>query len=228
MVEASLLIIASVIVVSAVIIFKVAKGVLQTIVLVSAVASIVLAVSVGFVVKDALEFSSKFQAESSMLLFANSEGTALASGIVIKDKKSESLAAADVARLNQFFAKNDYKSMLGDSYRLLVVKEAALYGSLSENELSELPESGSSGERAEAVLAIYGQRVSADPIFLVTEYKKGNVIIYPETPVFRAVKVLPLLLMRKAAERLFQKAGQAVSTVETGVAGALSIKIAND
>ena len=62
MVEASLLAIAAVIVVSAVIIFKVAKGVIQTIFLASAVASIVLAVSAGFIVKDALDFSGKFQA----------------------------------------------------------------------------------------------------------------------------------------------------------------------
>ncbi|MBI3036920.1 hypothetical protein HYY73_04180 [Candidatus Woesearchaeota archaeon] len=221
MVEASLLAIAAVIVVSAVITFKVAKGVLQAILLVSAVASLVLAVSAGFIVKDALDFSGKFQTESNMLLFANSEGTALTSVFLMKDKKSEPLADADIARLNQFFIKNDYKSMLGDSYRLLVIKEAALAGSLPGKNLGKLPESGSSGERAEAVVAIYWQRVSDDPLFLVTEYKKGNVIIYPETPVFKAVKVLPLSLVKKAAERIAQNAGQAVNTVETGVAGAL-------
>ncbi|MBI2550651.1 hypothetical protein HYV83_05765 [Candidatus Woesearchaeota archaeon] len=221
MVETFLLIIAAVIVVSAVIIFKVAKGVLQAILLVSAVASIVLAVSAGLVVKDALDFSGKFQTESSMLLFANSEGTALTSGIIMKDKKPDSLAAADVARLNQFFVKNDYQSMLGDSYRLLVIKEAALTGSLPGENLSKLPESGSSGERAEAVMALYVQKVSADPLFLIAEYKKGNIIIYPATPVFKAVKALPLSLMKKAIGVAFQKAGQAVGKVEGGVVGAL-------
>ena len=223
MVEASLLAIAAVIVVSAVIIFKVAKGVIQTIFLASAVASIVLAVSAGFIVKDALDFSGKFQAESNMLLFANSEGTALTSGIIMKDKKSDPLASADVARLNQFFVKNDYKSMLGGSYRLLVIKEAALTSSFHGKDLKELFESvsGSSEDRAALIMALYSKRVSDDPLFLVTEYKKGNVIIYPETPVFKAVKVLPLSLVKKAAGRIAQKAGQAVSIAETGVVGAV-------
>lgn len=221
MAEASLLVIAAVIVVSAVIIFKVAKGVIQAIFLVSAVASIVLAVSAGFIVKDALDFGGKFQTESNMLLFANSEGTALTSGFIMKDKKSEPLSAADVAGLNQFFVKKDYESMLGGSYRLLIAKESALAGFIPGKNLSKLPESGSSVERTEAVMAIYSKRVSADTLFLVTEYKKGNVIIYPETLVFKAVKVLPLLLVKKVAGSLFQKAGQAVGRAEAGVVWAV-------
>jgi len=51
------------------------------------------------------------------------------------------------------------------------------------------------------------------------QYKKGNLIIYPETPLFKFVKIIPINLIKSVLKRSFVKANE--------VTGNLVLKIKN-
>jgi len=45
--------------------------------------------------------------------------------------------------------------------------------------------------------SLFGTKTQEDPLFLFKEYKKDNIIIYPETMLFRTIRKIPLLLMKR-------------------------------
>ena len=45
--------------------------------------------------------------------------------------------------------------------------------------------------------SFFSRAVQEDPLFLFTEYKKGNIIVYKETMLFRILKKVPLILIKR-------------------------------
>ncbi len=240
--ETSLIVMLAIVVVSAIIIFKVAKGVIQGVLLASAVVSILVAVAGGFVVKDFLELRDNFQKGDKMLLVSDDNWAKLTAGIMLKGQAGEqsvqaagnkegkggnaealALTAAELEKLNPLFANKDYGAMQGKSYKLIIIKESSVAGSLPGSRGKEPGESigeERGEERAAMLAALLSIRVSQDPAFIISEYKKGNVIVYPETPVFKAIKLIPLSLFREAAEKVLQQAVNAGEEAATKAAAA--------
>ncbi len=212
MAEVSLLVMLAIVVVSVIVIFKVAKGVIQGVLLASAVLSILAAVAGGFVVKDAFELKDNFQKGDNMLLLSDDNWAKLTDGITIKGQadgqggqaaekadgklgNAVPLTAAELEKLNPLFAKKDYGAMLGKNYKLIIMKESSVAGSLPER---------------------------LDLVFIISEYKKGNAIVYPETAFFKAIKLIPLSLFKKVAEKALQQAADASKDVATKAVAAVS------
>ena len=250
--EASVLVMLAIIVVSAILIFKVGKGVIQGLLLVSAVLSIVAAVAGGFVVKDALELKDNFQTSDNMLLLSDNDWAKLTAGMVVKGQAAgqagqaaegnvKALTVSELEMLNPKFAKKDYDALRGKNYKLIIIKESSVTGSLpdsieagvaaadegtegaavgaggkmkisSEDVLKQLKESGGE-ERAAMLAALLSLRVNQDPVFIISEYKKDNVIVYPETAVFKAIKLIPLSLFKGVAEKALQQAADVTKKV---------------
>jgi hypothetical protein len=40
-----------------------------------------------------------------------------------------------------------------------------------------------------------------DPLYFFEQYKKGNIFVYPETAVFKSIKLIPISLIQKVAEK---------------------------
>lgn len=78
----------------------------------------------------------------------------------------------------------------------------------------------SAEERASILASLFGLRLAADPLSIISDYKKGNMVIYPETPVFKAVKILPEWLFREVGERLLKGRLQeeALGSIKTAAA----------
>ncbi|MBI2141009.1 hypothetical protein HYU16_01150 [Candidatus Woesearchaeota archaeon] len=223
MAEVSLLVMFAIVVVSAIVIFKIVKGIIQTILLTSAVAAVVLAAAAGFVVMDALDLKDKLPVSSNALLLTGTDGKSLIGGIVMKGQETEPVAASELERLNLLFGKGAYEEMKAGNYKLIIIKEGAVTGSFDElpevvnvegfsmkrEALLEQLSISSGREKAALLIALFSLKAQQDPLVVVSEYKKGNAIVYPETPVFKAIKVIPLSFFRKVAEKAFRQAADA-------------------
>ncbi len=216
MAETSLLVMVAIVVVAAIVAFKVAKGVLQGILLVSAVSSIVLGIAAVVVVKDAMDFRGNFQEGSKLVLFSGGDRAKITAGTLIGGNAAmKPLSRSDVEGLSAAFDKGDYAAMLGDNFKLLIISEDAIMSSLPEKVdvegqsvsrelvLQQLLAS-SAEERASILAALFSLQLGNDPLSIVSDYKKGSLVIYPETPVFQAVKILPEWLFREVGERLLK------------------------
>ena len=42
----------------------------------------------------------------------------------------------------------------------------------------------------------------SNPVYFFAQYKKGNIMVYPETAVFKAMKLIPLSLIKSVIERI--------------------------
>ena len=54
---------------------------------------------------------------------------------------------------------------------------------------------------------------SHNPIFFFSEYKKGNIIIYPETALFKTLKFIPTNFIKSLGEKAFYTAKEKVSNI---------------
>lgn len=203
MAEVSLLVMLAIVLVSAIVIFKVGKGVVKTIAIIGAVASIAVAVAGGFVVKDAFDLRDNFQAQDNILLFSDKDGKLITAGAVMKGQAGNvnPLTASELEKLNSLFAKKDYQSMRGKNYKLFVINENLLTSATAEK-----PGISSEESRATMLAGLFGLKISQDPLFLISEYKSGNATIYPETAVFKAIKILPISLFKRVTQKAFQQA----------------------
>jgi hypothetical protein len=137
-----------------------------------------------------------------------------------KAGNAEAVTATELEKLNPLFAKKDYAAMRGKNYKLIIIKESSVTGLLPEKPGGSSTES--TGERAVMLAALLGLKVSQDPVFLISEYKKGNVVVYPETPVFKAIKLVPLSFFRSAAEKALQQAAETGKDVAAKAVAAAS------
>ena len=199
--EIPLLIMVAIAVVSAIVIFRIVKSIVQAIILVSVVAIILVGIAGAFVVMDALDLKAKLPASDNLLLISNDDFTTIIAGMVMHGQKNATAAqsggqatpvsAAELAKLNGQFSNDDYAAMLGGNYRLFIIKESSI---------GPIPDVGpSAAEDGEFALITdsIAKKATADPFFIMSEYKAGNVMVYPESALFKAVKVLPFSLVRK-------------------------------
>ncbi len=54
------------------------------------------------------------------------------------------------------------------------------------------------------------EKAFSEPVFFVSEYKNGNIQVYDETAVFKAVKLLPVSVVKSAAGKAITKVKVAV------------------
>ena len=43
---------------------------------------------------------------------------------------------------------------------------------------------------------------------ILSEFKKGNLIIYPETAIFKCIKIIPTSFVKSTAEKALRKANE--------------------
>ena len=215
-----LLVVLAIVVIAAVIAFKVFASALKVFTTVSAVLFVVGAIAGVVVFKDALDFKNNLQTRSHILLLSNGEGTRLITGIVFKlpgnhsnVSEGKSLSDAEVDTLNAKFSSKDYSSMLGSNFKLFIVNEDSITKSLpktinvdgqdsSKEAIIQQMESGDAESRASAFSLLFAMKEKQDPSFIVTGLRDGSVIIYPETPALKAIKSVPEWLLSQVAQKI--------------------------
>ncbi len=223
--ETFLFIMLAIVVVAAIVIFKVVKSVLQGMLFVSAVLAIVSAVATVVVVRDALDLKDNFATGSKLMLFSAADAASgqerITSGMLLKAQQedvagatavsqpaallgndSNALSDSEIEAIDANFRAKDYGAMKGGNFKLIIVKEEAIISALPDSipdggenisreaVLEMLSESGK-GERAAILSALFFTERGNSPLSIISDYKKGNIFIYPETPAFKVIKVLP-------------------------------------
>lgn len=123
--------------------------------------------------------------------------------------------------------EKNYEKILENSYKLMIFN-LNIVSDLNTDEieledktiskqdaLSDLKSEKGMQEKADLFGAILTEEVFSpkNPLFLFSEYKKGNIIVYPETAFFKAVKIMPLGFIRDKAEDMFGKAKEKAKTL---------------
>ena len=154
-------------------VFKVFMKVLK-IVLMIGLLLVMLGVVLGFLAyQDAKEFDQKFSDSLNLYLFEGNSGFSFgfeAPGFGIAE--STPLSAQELADAYQNFVTGKLDELLGDRYKLFIFREDFV------NQLGD-------ATKYEDLIEEQG------PALLFSEYKTGNIIIFPETPLFKAVKLIP-------------------------------------
>lgn len=182
--------------------------------LLSSLISLIAVIIFGIIIyKDAAEFASRFPAEPKLFLFEENDkivgGLTLTTFNITTDEngvpKFGLLEDAEVSSLNAAYDKKDYKAMLGSHYMIMVFKSEVFKG-------IESTVPGAIGAFLGAINAKFTTLMYLDkfgklteqkgPLVFLQEYKKGNVIIYPETVTFQVAKEIPESVFDKVSERI--------------------------
>ena len=223
-----LLVVLAIVIIAAVIAFKVFASAVKVFTTVSAVLFVVGAIAGVVVFKDALDFKNNLQTHSNIMLLSNSDGTRLITGIVFRlpgSQSNASVAAADAGSsgrplsdaemetMNAHFITKDYGSMLGSNFKLFIVNEDSITSSLppvisvegqdlQKGAIIQQMESGDAESRASAFSLLFALKEKQDQSFIVTGLRDGSVIIYPETPALKAIKAVPEWLLSQVAQKI--------------------------
>ncbi len=139
-------------------------------------------------------------------LFILKDGNKTITGFTITSMNlttAKSLTGRDLSEFSSYYVKKDYKKMLGDNQLLFIIDRKAFPKTESfdpdavleflkedKKELDvtnkALPKMPDSRAMAFSLLVFYSFK--EDSGYLIKEYKSGNVIIYPETFVFKTFK----------------------------------------
>jgi hypothetical protein len=129
---------------------------------------------------------------------------------------------------SSYLKGDDYEKILGDSYKLMVFDVEIIsnldndielgYKTITSDEAITILKSNSgSQEKAALFGVILADEIlsSKNPLFFFSEYKNGNIIIYPETALFKTIKFIPLSLIKNIGKKIFEKGKEkAISLVE--------------
>ena len=218
MAEASLLVILAIVVVSGVVIFKVVSGALKAALILGAIASVVVAVAGGFVVKDAFDLKSGLQSSGGILLFTSDDGKIITSGAFVHGLKSNlssftPLGSSELSAFNSDFSKGSLDAVKGDMYLVVIIRESLITSSLpdvieiegqkvsKDVVLAQLEMAGPE-KKAGVLLGAFGLKVSQDSLFIASAYKSGKLSVYPESLVFKVAKRLPESALKGLSARL--------------------------
>ena len=119
---------------------------------------------------------------------------------------------------SSYLKGDDYEKILGDSYKLMVFDVEIIsnldndidlgYKTITSDEAITILKSNSgSQEKAALFGVILADEIlnSRNPLFFFSEFKNNNIIIYPETALFKTIKFIPLSLMKNIGEKIFEK-----------------------
>ncbi len=171
--------------------YRIIHGIFRLVLIAVSVASIILGIAAFFVVMDANEIRENFGSGKSLVVFVD-ETSAVFAMELRGQNSSKALNKQEVDEYSKMIGAGDYDSVKNGYYKLIVISTGIAGGN----------ETGSGRdyrEETDDFFVSLAAKAFSDPVFFVSEYKKGNIRVYDETAVFKAVKLLPVSLIKSAA-----------------------------
>lgn len=169
--------------------FRLLKSLIKTLMM-AAVVLIVIIAGVGFLVwNDVQDLRENFSNSTKLMLLADEDE--LVFGLEVTTLDMEGVDVISFGALDSWqddYQDEKYKNILGEHYKLFILKNEAFDEDI--------------GSADEMVTKLKGYFDELDVLFLLQEYKEGNIIIYPETTVFKLVKLIPNGLVDRIADRI--------------------------
>jgi len=200
MVESSLVIAGIVFLVVAVIAFHIIKSILKTVIFGIAVLSIVLGVSAFFILMDFNDLKEGVQDSKNLFLVV--DGNKVLSGLESDGDSSNSVHQQELDEYTVKLQDGKPEEILNGYFKVFIIHAAVI--EIIDSELLDKLETAYAEERAELLSRVIA-KVFSDPVFMIVQYKKGNIEIHEETIMFKAVKLVPVALVRSIADKALSK-----------------------
>ncbi len=213
-------------VLGAIFIFYITHKILQVIFFIFSFLIVITLIIGGFVVADAKTFQDKIQTEDILLVLMNNDTP---SALIDFSHNNISVPGNEKA-IMESLTKKAYDSLLKKYYKLFFIKVDILnsvnqnkfdiqsfnltkqqiinalksddpFSSLGINKEFIPPELTASKLKAVLFMSALQKQLTENPIFLLKEYKKGNIYVYKETAMFKVIRYIPISLVNKIIEK---------------------------
>ncbi|MDP6265772.1 MAG: hypothetical protein QF584_03295 [Candidatus Woesearchaeota archaeon] len=176
---------------------------------------LLLAANTYFIYQDFKDFRENFAVSEKKVILK--DGDVILTGLVLNEDTGL-MADKQLNDYSSYLRNNDYESILGDSYKLMVFDVDIISKLDAEIELGDktitsdeaivMLKSESNPEMKAAVFSvILADEIlsSRNPLFFFSGLKEGNIMIYPETALFKTIKLIPLSLIENVGKKIFEK-----------------------
>ena len=182
--------------------YRFVQGVLKFAVVVLAVASIALGAAAFLIITDANDLRENLGSRRNLVVFSDDTKAVFAMEL-LGGNGSKVVNKQDVDEYSKKISAGDYDAIKDGYYKLIVIST----GIIERSDTSAKPDY--SKETDDFFISI-AEEVFSDPVFFISHYKNGNIRVYEETALFRAVRMMPVALIKSAA-------GKAITKVKTTV-----------
>lgn len=183
--------------------------------------SLLLAANLYFIYQDFRDLRENLGVSGRKVILK--DGDVILTGLLINEETSL-MTTEQLSDYSSYLKGNDYEKILGDSYKLMVF-DVGIISNLDDkieienriftkDQLIAKLRSGSNYEKASLFSVILADEILSpkNPLLFFSEYKAGNIIIYPETALFKTVKIIPIDAFKDAAKSLFAKTKEKAKT----------------
>lgn len=196
-------------------VFKLVKSALKAAGIVLSIAFVVFLVCSAVVFVDAMIFKDRFATEGKVFLLE--QGNDAVAGLYVSNV-TEPIPQQTLATYSDYLSSADYSGILGDRYKLIIF-DTKIVGELGQLDIdnqtfpagtvSDVFSSSDEAAKQRFFSFLIGKSFSM-PSFFFEQYRKGNIIIYPETPLFKFVRYIPLSIIKSAEGGAFDKIKSAI------------------
>jgi hypothetical protein len=214
------------------VIFSVIKKVMKLVFLVFFILSMLSVIGGVFIINDLKDFRENFPTAEKMIILKDETKVLTGLAMTTEDEEPVFLTEENIDVYSDYLEVGNFDAVLGDSYKLMILDlnifEEMPPGAMELNDeefekdffisvlKSDDPISLLAGEDVEtmyadkitvkgAIFGILYVEVMQSPIYFFSQYKKGNILIYPETAIFKAIRFMPLGLVKNTMESVMSK-----------------------
>lgn len=182
-----------------------------------------LLLNILFLYQDVSDLRQNFTLQTKKVILV--DGEEIITGFFL-DPNVNVLEPEQLNQLTPYIRDKDYETILDDSYKLMIFDVGIIseidneiefenelitpnkaIGILKSNTENEIKASLFSIILADEILN------SRNPLFFFSEYKKGNIVVYPETTLFKTVKIIPVSFIKDIGEKILYKTKEKVKTI---------------
>ena len=185
--------------------------------------SLLVAANLYFIYQNFQDLRENFAASEKKVILKDDDK--VLTGLLM-GQEVDFLADSQLRDYSSSLKNNDYEDILGNSYKLMVFdiniiehldKEIEIEGfkiTTDEAAATLKSDTSSSQEKAALFSVILADEIlsTRNPLLFFSEFKDGNIIIYPETALFKTVKIIPVSFIKDVGGKIFEKGKEKVKT----------------
>ena len=207
----------------AIFIWAVFKKVFKLLFYVGVILLLLITANIYFIYKDVADLKENFSISTKKVILVDNDK--VITGFLL-DGEVNFLTNEQISDFSSHLEDNAYEEILGESYKLMVFDLKILNdldveeieteeGTITKEEaIAFLKSNADAGEKAALFGVILAEDIlsSRNPLFFFSEFKKGNIVVYPETALFKTVKFIPVSFIKNTAKNIFEKTKEKAQT----------------
>ena len=215
----------------AVLIFYLTHKILKVISFVTGFVVLAFLIIGAFVIVDAKNFQDKMQEENNLFIITSNDNPV---ALIPMGKEQELTSEQESKIMNELSDKSSYQKLSQDYFKLFFVKIKILdsikqdkfeienfnftkqqisdaiiaknpFPVLGINENLVPKELTASKLKMALFMSTIQEQITSNPIFLLKEYKKGNIYVYKETIMFKVIKYIPISFVKSIVNKAKNK-----------------------